>query len=235
MRKPLPPALRAALDMHSYKEKLAAVRATLKGGVIAVQADQLFPSPSRVANRVIEVADIRSGHRILEPSAGSGALIRAINPALRFSCLINAVEINATLAAALQTSFPSVLAFHADFLDAVPEARTNVAGKFPLGLFNRIVMNPPFGNGMDIRHVRHALQFLAEEDRRLTAVLLHSGDAFLPELTGDPAGSSRRARAVADLRAFTRANGFFMSAEELPDGSFASQGTNVRTVLVTIE
>lgn len=230
----LPPAIRAVLDMHSYKDKLAAVRAALKGGVIAVQADQLFASPAPVADRVILRADIRAGHRILEPSAGSGALLRAINPALRASCLLNAVEINETLAGALRISYPSALVCGADFFDAVPESRTYTAGKFPLGLFNRIVMNPPFADRADVKHVRHAVTFLAPRGR-LVSVMLHGGDEFRPELSGEDPGTSRRACAVAELRAFVESRGLAMSVEELPAGSFAAQGTNVRTVLITID
>jgi len=48
----------------------------------------------------------------------------------------------------------------ADFLDCTTEQ---------LRRFNRIVMNPPFVQGSDIAHIKHALHFL-ERDGRLVAL-----------------------------------------------------------------
>lgn len=235
--KTLPPSIAAALDLHSYKAKLARARAALAGGIVAVSADQLFGTPAPVADRLIARAGIRAGHRILEPSAGTGALLRAINPALRAQCYITAIEIERRLADALRETYsPDSVLRHAvigaDFLDA--RVNPHRLPQYGIGRFNRIVMNPPFKGLADVKHVRHAMTFRDEDDGSITAVMLNDGQAFRPELTGEE-GTGRRAEAVAELRTAVEAEGLTMSAEELPEASFASQGTNVRTVLVTIE
>jgi tRNA1(Val) A37 N6-methylase TrmN6 len=75
--------------------------------------------------------------RVLEPSAGTGALLRAIeetcSPALVESLTVHIVEVNPTLAAALAKSFPRATVFCQDFLSFEPDQA-----------YDRILMNPPF-------------------------------------------------------------------------------------------
>lgn len=111
-----------------------------KAGVKVVAAPSLFPTPAALARRVIELADIRPGMTVLEPSAGTGALLRAI-PA---GAHVVAVELVANLARALEAMGADVRC--GDFLTMNGE----------LGTFDRIVMNPPFDHGADIQHIEHA-------------------------------------------------------------------------------
>src|SRR5690606_19878751 len=60
-------------------ESIEAMRRTLHaGGVRAVSAPQLFPTPIPLAERMMALAAPRLGERVLEPSAGSGNLLRAL-------------------------------------------------------------------------------------------------------------------------------------------------------------
>jgi len=77
---------------------------------------------------------------VLEPSAGTGALVRAIPAGAR----VVAVELVANLARALGYMTPKVRC--GDFLAMNGE----------LGTFDRILMNPPFDHGADIQHIEHA-------------------------------------------------------------------------------
>ncbi|MBD0922432.1 plasmid SOS inhibition protein A [Klebsiella michiganensis] len=88
------------------------------------------------------MADVRETDRILEPSAGTGAILQAIRDAVpRAKC--DAVELHAGLARHLQAHFPEVRIWCGDFLEYHPERR-----------YTRIIMNPPFNRGDDIRHSR---------------------------------------------------------------------------------
>jgi hypothetical protein len=71
-------------------------------------------------------------------------------------------------------------------------------------------MNPPFAHGADIEHIKHALRFL-ERDSILTALCANGR------------------RQQAELRPLAT------TWEELPEGTFASQGTAVRVVLMTVK
>ena len=121
--------------------KFEALAEQLREGVKVVSAPNLFPTLPEVARRVVELADIQPGQRVLEPSAGTGSLLEALpdTPTV-------AVEINGQLAEALQRRFSGVNVHHADFLALNGE----------LGEFDRIVMNPPFDHGSDLEHIRHA-------------------------------------------------------------------------------
>lgn len=186
--------------------KFEALKESLKAGVKVVSAPQLFPTPPTLARRMVELADIGATHSVLEPSAGMGniaAVIRerfaelAVQTGVNLATL-TCVEISTSLADRLQRFGYNVR--NADFLQCNGE----------LGEFDRVVMNPPFANGVDVIHVRHALNKL-KVGGKLVAVV---------------AGGPRQKACLEPLADYW---------EELPDGTFAEQGTNVRTVLLVIE
>ncbi len=113
--------------------------------VQAVSAPELFPTPPELAARMVEMAEIEPGHRVLEPSAGTGAILQRIPT----NCQRVAVENNFRLGAALSDGYPGVDVLVNDFL---------VFGN-DLGPFDRVVMNPPFSE--DTEHVQHAYGMLA--------------------------------------------------------------------------
>jgi phospholipid N-methyltransferase len=197
----------------------------LKTGVQVVTVPQLFPTPPELARKMVEAADIDPHHRILEPSAGTGNLIRAIADSLTgFDCVkqITAVEINRDLCAHLRemrnkTLYANGTNFqiaNADFLAlAGPEALAGMGEEvLPLGLFDRIIMNPPFQNGADIKHIQHALKFL-KPGGRLVALCANGP------------------RQQLALKHITNYGG---SWEYLPAGTFSEQGTQVNVALLVI-
>jgi len=114
-----------------------------------------FPTPQPVIDLMIEHADIYSSHTILEPSAGSGALMDAVKP---FCHSVQGVEINHTLSQ-ISTSKGHAVHF-GDFLNW-----------FPLtSRYDRVLMNPPFEKGQDIDHIKHAFEML-EDGGRLVSVI----------------------------------------------------------------
>jgi protein-L-isoaspartate O-methyltransferase len=133
-------------------EKFEALKQTAKAGVQVVSAPQLFPTPRELAEQMIDRADIRAGNRILEPSAGTGNLIRAMGEQMlgEVSGEVVAVEINQQLAVQLRQLFPMTDVRCADFLTCNGD----------LGKFDRIIMNPEFQNAADIKHITHAVHFL---------------------------------------------------------------------------
>ena len=171
-----------------------------KAGVQVVTAPQLFPTPPDLAKRVVELAGIEDGDRVLEPSAGTGNLLRAITA----DCESVAVELNATLAQRLCAGD-----------EPWPHLVTTWVGKDfltcngNLGMFDRIVMNPPFERGSDIAHIKHAMGFL-RPGGRLVAICA--------------AGPRQRAE-LAPLGEWI----------DLPPGSFSESGTNVNAAIVVIE
>ena len=181
-----------------------AIKDALKGGVQVVVAPQLFPTPPALAARMVELAEIQPGMCVLEPSAGTGNIARAV-AAGEPRAHLDLIEINPALCKSLEASGFSVAC--ADFLAATSEEP--VCPDSEDG-FDRVVMNPPFGQAQDVAHIKHALTFLAPGGR-LVAIC------------------SNGPRQQAELRPFAT------TWEELPEGTFRDQGTNVRTVLMTVQ
>jgi phospholipid N-methyltransferase len=179
-----------------------AMKAQLKQGVQVVTANQLFPTPADLADRMVDEADIQPDNEILEPSAGTGAIIDAIRRRLNHGAAITAVEINPQLAHRLR------------FVDCLGAGRVRdvdfLTCNGDLGTFDRILMNPPFRNGEDIKHITHAMHML-KPGGRLVAIC---ADGPRQNETLKPMASTW---------------------EELPADTFKDQGTGVRAVLLTID
>jgi len=135
--------------------KFELMKQQLKGGVQVVSAPQLFPTPQPVIDLMIEKADIYSSHTVLEPSAGTGAIMREVLP---LCMTVKGIELNFDLAHALQKRGFDVEC--RDFLEYRPSEK-----------FGRILMNPPFEKGQDIDHVLHAFNNCLEEGGRLVAIM----------------------------------------------------------------
>jgi predicted RNA methylase len=177
------------------------------------QEFQQFWTPPALADRLVALAEVRAGHLVLEPSAGIGNIVRAIMRAgssrivcydtdektlerLRVDCDINWLADDVGTACC-------------DFLEE--PARP---------VFDRIVMNPPFSNGQDVRHVSHAFGFL-KPGGRLVAVMA-AGVRFRQDKL-----RSLFRKAIVEF-----AEGSFI---DLPDDSFAASGTNVRTCICVVQ
>ena len=194
---PAPEPTRATTDTRA---KIEEMQSALKAGVQVIAAPQLFPTPPALAERMVEEADILPGHSVLEPSAGTGAILAAL-PNVRPFGSVTAVEINATLAASLEQVADETIC--GDFL----EQNGN------LGTFDRILMNPPFKNGADIKHIQHAIKML-KTGGRLVAICAN--------------GPRQR----ETLKPMAEDSGGWW--EDLPAGTFKEQGTGVNVALLLI-
>lgn len=135
----------------ALRERIQVMRARLDGRTPVAEiraSSQLFVTPDPVCHQLIDLAEIMDDERILEPSAGTGAILRAVRKAAPLA-RCDAVELDAELAGHLRAVFPGVTVWCGDFLDYQPETR-----------YSKILMNPPFQHAQDIRHIQHALTLL---------------------------------------------------------------------------
>lgn len=184
-------------EKSEAERKADELKQALKTGVQVVSAPQLFPTPPELCARMVEIADIKPGMNVLEPSAGTGNILKAL-PCVRPNGWVMAIEIKSQLAKLLESEADEV--HNGDFLQLKAD---------DIGLFDRIVMNPPFENGSDIKHIKHAL------------TMLKPGGTLVAICAGGPR-QEKELEPLADLW------------EPLPAGTFKGQGTNVNTVLLTI-
>jgi 16S rRNA G1207 methylase RsmC len=171
-----------------------------------------FPTPPDVAKDLLQFASFDSLDRILEPSAGTGALIDAV--------------LNQHPGA--QISYCEINVFLLDVLRLKYEDSTNVSflerdfGEFHIRhqdlRFSAIIMNPPFEKGQDIDHLLRAHRLLAPNG--VLAAIISEG-AFQR--------TDKRAAAFRQFLASTNA-----VDSRLPSQSFKPSGTAVASRMIRI-
>lgn len=165
-----------------------------------VTAYQLFQTPPDLAQRLAALIPLEPGQRILEPSAGLGNLLDALE--IHKPAEVVAVESSPDCTRHLYTQDrPRVTIKQRDFLSLTPA---------DLGTFDAVVMNPPFHMRSDIRHIRHALQFLRP-------------GGTLAALCMDTQHRADQLRPMAS------------TWEPIPAGAFREAGTEVETILLSIK
>ena len=178
------------------------------------KAFQFFPTPRDLAARVVNRLHA-SGCSVLEPSAGRGSLVLEC---LRLSSptRIAMIELNPENIPYLK-SIPvegkDLFVHCADFLATTPATA-------PIGLrgrFDRVVMNPPFNKGQDLKHIAHAVTHWLKPGGRLLALMLPHEDDAISQALG----------AADDLCSW--------STEDIEVGAFKESGTNIRTSLLLLE
>jgi len=181
----------------------AKMKDALQAGVVVVSAPQLFPTPKELADKLVKLAAPAELDRILEPSAGTGNIVSAL---LRNYHLaeVMIVELAPALAEQLCSNYGrghcNCRVKQGDFLLCNGD----------LGVFDKIIMNPPFANGQDITHIEHARKFL-KPGGRLVAICAN--------------GPRQREKLMAEATYW----------EDLPAGSFKESGTNVNAAIVVID
>jgi len=103
---------------------------------------QFYPTPTTISAKLLEMANIKSGDVILEPSAGRGG-IADLFPTENGKILI---EYDVTNYEYLLSRGYNVM--NGDFLS------------FTELIFDKVIMNPPFSKQQDIRHILHAFGML---------------------------------------------------------------------------
>lgn len=123
---------------------------------VAVAAFQLFQTPPELAARMVALAGLADGMRVLEPSAGLGRILDAIasDPA---RVDVVAVEQSPDCCRQLYQQRRACTLKQGDFL--------HLSGSGALGAFDRVIMNPPFKNGLDYVHTMAAARLLSPGGR----------------------------------------------------------------------
>jgi predicted RNA methylase len=180
---------------------------------------QFFETPSSLAGHMVSLAGIKPGDRVLEPSAGKGSIIRAIQDGCHGLSVVFACELNPQMATDLTTLAQAsriagkgnVIVRCEDFLEHDEQ-------------YDRIVMNPPFHGGADVDHVRHAYDLLLPGGR-LVAI---TSPSFKHN-------SQKKFAAFREWLKKMQDRGYASEPEGIPSGTFTESGTDIETVLLVIQ
>ena len=166
---------------------------------------QFFPTPKNLAEKLVKIADPKPNSKILEPSAGQGAIINAINDYCNPSKIYcyELMHINQSFL----TKIKNVDLVGEDFLIA------SLATKYDV-----IIANPPFNKNQDILHIYKMYDLLEKNGTLVTLCSKHYVHS-----------SAKKEKAFEKWLLSVNA-----VIEEIPAGTFKESGTNIETLLIVI-
>ena len=132
---------------------------------LGTMPDYFVPTPNLLVDWMLVNAGMRKRDIVLEPSAGQGHIADRIKKYVPES-QIHVVEPDPDLQRCLQDKGYTLVS--KNILEYKPERP----------LYTKIIMNPPFGKGMDILHVLHCFNNLLKPGGTLVAILPEK--CFLP-------------------------------------------------------
>ena len=170
-----------------------------------------YATPPAAVECLLKDLNVKQGARILEPSAGMGAICK---PLLARGAVVDAVEVHPERAATLRgMGHPALTVRCANFL------------KLPATpIYDLVLMNPPFVGTHWMDHVKHAFDFLAPNGE-LRAILPASAEV----------GSTKKHDTFRAWASKHAPRGWMRGLwRDLPAESFASVGTRINTVVLTL-
>lgn len=175
------------------------------GEVTSVKQElQYFPTPEEVIDIMLQkLRQFPKVKRVLEPSAGEGAIAKRLEAA---GYKVEVCELHEPFRKKLVESGFKVLP-ETDFLQVKASAE-----------YDAVVANPPFTGQADIDHVSHMLDMV--KPGGVVISVMSSGMTFR---------ENKKTQAFRE-KLDSMCNGY--GAEPLPDGSFKSSGTAVNTVIL---
>ncbi len=200
---------------------------------------QFFETPAPLADRLVELAAIDEfeSTRVLEPSCGRLAIVRALQRWGHPEDALVLVEKNPAMAAAASKELEAMgaLVHEGDFLDFTTTEP-----------FDRVVMNPPFAGQQDIDHARHAFGMLRPGGRLVS--VMGAGVLFrenakavdFREWCGMRPAVVRQLES-SDVAGWGVVGGSIASGvcsghvEKLPAGTFAASGTGVSSIVLVLD
>jgi len=121
---------------------------------------QFFETPEKIADKLVYYADIQNHDTVLEPSAGRGAIIKAIRKVSHV--MPNCYELMELNRIMLMKTELHYRLLGEDFLNNQDTSE-----------FTKIVANPPFSKNQDIEHIYEMWNRLARGGRIVTVASTH--------------------------------------------------------------
>lgn len=172
---------------------------------------QFFATPAKLAERLVELAELnehdgRGFGTILEPSAGQGAIVKAIHEATGGTSVIGyeLMEINRMI-------LKKIRGFNLigdDFLKADESSK-----------YDYIIANPPFSKNQDIDHIMKMYAVCEVGGRIVTMASKHWQTS-----------SNRKEKAFREFLDEVSAE-----VHELEPGAFKESGTSIAAVIIVID
>lgn len=167
---------------------------------------QFFGTPDSLADRLVKYAEIKPNDRVCEPSAGQGAIVKAIQRATVPNRIVEGFE----LMPLNQTFLKKIGGFRLLGSDFLTDCGIH---------FEKIIANPPFSKNQDIDHIRKMHDSLNSGGRLVSVSSVHWQNATNKKET--------------EFRAWLQeVNAKVIPVEA---GAFKESGTTIPTAIVVID
>ena len=202
-------------------EKLKSIKADLSAGFVNLseekrtrERDAFFPTPVKVVDKMILTANLKPDSIMLESSAGTGRILDEAKKVINSVDNFVVIEMNGERQRILRDKGYKV-DFNGTFEDSLKDSETLKKIKN----CNKVVINPPFKNDSDVKHLLISYMFCADNadvvsilqenslyyDRQIHRVFkeflsLIGKDAY--EVVSLPAGSFKDELATVDTVIF---------------------------------
>lgn len=173
---------------------------------------QFYESPEPVVQALLYELPLSEGARILEPSAGHGAIVR---PCILKGAHVDCVELHPDRVERLRS-------LQASLGERMTIIARNFLSMTPTPAYDLVLMNPPFHGVHWMKHVRHAFGFL-KDGGVLRAVLPASA-----HVNETKAHLAFRRWAEKHIRSWRG------QWTDLPPESFAAAGVRIQTVILEL-
>lgn len=204
---------KAGGHVFSYEPESVIIDSIATGEYLDPKSDlNFFPTPPELAGHIVNLAGVERGDRVLEPSAGTGNILRELSLKTR-NLLFCEIDDGMRLQLLHEQSEQYIRRWGLlcpDFLE-VP----NILNLAPIDI---IVANPPFSRGRDVLHVSTMLDVA----RTRVVSVMSAGFTFR---------SDKKTQALKEKLT----KGWNWEISDLPEDSFKSSGTRVSTVLLVAE
>jgi hypothetical protein len=165
---------------------------------------QFFGTPPELADRLIELAQLNNFDRVLEPSAGQGAIVEAMQR--KWHNIVPTCVENMGLNSIVLTK-KQITHFFQDFL-------TSECSK----PFDKVIANPPFTKNQDIDHIYKMVEVCKPGGIVVSCASNHWRES--------------KNKKETEFRAFL--DGMGAVIEEIPAGTFKESGTMIAACIVII-
>lgn len=171
------------------------------------QEYQFFATPAELADWLVMLAGgVHEEEKVLEPSAGTGAIVDAIHRSCK-DVVVDCFEL---------------MPENKEILSRKDDVRI-IGDDFtiynPGEIYDKIIANPPFSKNQDIKHVQHMYEML--KDGGTIAAITSSH------------WTSSNEKECADFRIWIKKTGGIIT--QIEEGTFHDSGTNIETIALIIK
>lgn len=205
-------------------EKLKSIKADLSVGFVNLseekrtrEKDAFFPTPVKIVDEMISIAGLKPDSIMLESSAGTGRILDEARKIINSLDKFVVIELNENRQQVLRSK-----GYHVDFGGTFEDSLKDPEILKKLKRCDKVVINPPFKNDMDVKHL--LISYMVCADKADVVSILQENSLYYDRQIH---------RVFKEFLSLIGKDAY--EVKSLPAGSFKSEMTTVDTVIIHIK